>query len=137
VEQCALPGTRKKFGRIPRELHVELGRFNSSGLMGGVNLAQKKLLVPRAARNVFPQQKERRVEKIVIKDLPEATVFFGHGPCTALKEADAVALASAFEDHLLALLPRSEIVAGHSVPAETAVHSESSGFAFCKQRGVL
>jgi len=86
---------------------------------------------------VLCEQDERSVGEIVAEDLLEAAAVFGHGFCAALTEADAVSLAGTFEDHLVALPVRSEIVAGHGVPAETAVDGESSGFAFSNKRGVL
>jgi hypothetical protein len=86
---------------------------------------------------VFAELHERSAWEIVAEDLLEAAALFGHGLRATLTEADAMSLAGAFEDELLALLVRSEIVAGHGVPAETPVHGKSSGFACSKQRGVL
>jgi hypothetical protein len=68
--------------------------------------------------------------------LLELTASIGQSLCAALTEADAVSLASAFEDCLLAVLARGEVIAGHSIPAETPVDGESSGFASSEQRGV-
>jgi hypothetical protein len=86
---------------------------------------------------VFSEQHERSVREIVAEDFPEAATLVGHGLCAALTEADTVSLAGAFQDHLPVIFARSEVVARHCVPAETPVHSESSGFAFSKERGVL
>jgi len=83
------------------------------------------------------ERDEGSVWEIVVEDLLEGAAFFGHRFGATLTEADAVSLADAFEDHLLALLVRSEIVAGYGVPAETPVHGKSSGFASSKERGVL
>ena len=68
----------------------------------------------------------------MVEDLSEAAALFGHGLRTALTEADAVSLAGAFENHVLAFSARGEVVAGYSFSAETSVHGESSGFAFSK-----
>ena len=48
-----------------------------------------------------------------------------------------MSLAGAFEDYLFTLLARGEVVAGDSIPSETPVHGEPSGFTFSKQRGIL
>ena len=48
-----------------------------------------------------------------------------------------MSLARAFEDYLFAFLARGEVVAGDSIPSETAVHGEPSGFTFSKRRGIL
>src|SRR6266436_3938829 len=86
---------------------------------------------------MFSKQSKRGVGEIVVENLPEAAALFRHGLCAPLTEADAVSLASTFENHLLALLARGEIVARHSVPAETPVHGKSSRFAFFKWCGIL
>ena len=86
---------------------------------------------------MFAELHERCVWEIVAEDLLEAAALFGHGLCATLTKADAMSLAGAFEDELLALLARSEIVAWHGVPAKTPVDGESSGFAFSNKRGVL
>jgi len=86
---------------------------------------------------MFSDQNKRSVREIVVEDLSEAAALFGHRLCAALTEADAVSLTCTFEDHPLALLVRGEVIAGHSIPAETPVHGESSRFAFCQQRGIL
>jgi len=81
---------------------------------------------------VISEQYEPRVREIVVENLSEAAALFGHGLRAALTEADAVSLAGAFENYYLAFLVRGEVVAGHSIPAETSVHGEPSGFAFSK-----
>ena len=48
-----------------------------------------------------------------------------------------MSLAYAFENDLLALWARGEVVAGDGIPSETAVHGESSGLALSKQRSGL
>jgi hypothetical protein len=85
---------------------------------------------------VFSEQYEPSVREIVVEDLSEAAALFGHGLCAALTEADAVSQAGTFEEHMLALLVRGEVVGGHGIPAETPVHGKSSRFAFSEHRDV-
>jgi len=59
------------------------------------------------------------------------------GSCAALTEADPMSRGDTFQDHLPVLFAGREIVAGHSIPAETPVDGESSGFTYSKERGVL
>jgi len=78
---------------------------------------------------------EPGIRVVVDENVAEAGSALGHGLRSLLAKADAMALTSSFQNYTVGVAVSGEVVAGHGIPAETAIDVEAGSLSTLMQIG--